>query len=250
MKDHKKPPFSKSRQANPIVKPLPSTVASSATAAGTYMRPFQSATLAYSWSRSPCNESIFVPQLPEHSTLSGSDPPPPRGRFATSYPSKSSSVSLIQSNARTTSVYVPRPHTNNHLDESLARPITYDQNHPPGGPSSLLSSAKTQPTMKPSHMQQDTTIKNADYDMVPAIFGAPSVRISSELPTASHQDHPCFVPDLPTATTSPSQPGISQPSKSQTTCRATSLPTTGVKRRLGMGRTTGGYSNKKFKPPT
>ena len=256
MKDYKKPPFSKSRQANPIVKPSHS---SATTTAGTSIYPFQSARLAYSSSPSTSKESTLVPHLPEHPSqlsLSGFDLPPssqvspPRGRSAGSYPSKSSSVSLVEKNSRTTPVHVPRLRLNNYLDDVLGKSIAYDQNHPPGGPSALLSIAKAQSTMKPLYMQQDI-IQNADRDMAPAIFEEPSSRISisSKLPTASHQD-PCFVSDLPSAITTPSRPGISQPSRSQTTCQAVSLPTSGVKRRLGMGRTTGGYSNKKFKPPT
>ena len=152
-------------------------------------------------------------------------------------------MSLVQKkNARTTPVHVPRPRSNNYMDSAPERLTTYDQNYPPGGPSSL---ARTRPIISDIR----DTIQNADYDTAPAIFGAPSARISSELPTASHQDHPCFVSDLP-KTTNPSQPRTPQPLRLQTTEQAVSLPTTGVKRRLGMGRTTGGYSNKKFKPPT
>ena len=44
LKDYKRPPFSKSRKVNPIVKPLPSTLeSSSAMALGTSVHPFQSA---------------------------------------------------------------------------------------------------------------------------------------------------------------------------------------------------------------
>lgn len=254
MKDYKKPPFSKSRQANPRVKPSHSSVT---TTAGTSIYPFQSARLAYSSSPSTSNESTLMPHLPEEPcqlSLSGFDlspssqVSPPRGRSAGSHPSKSSSVSLVQKNSRTTPVDVPRLRLNNYLDDVPGKSIAYDQNYPPGGPSALLSIAKAQSTMKPSYMQEDI-IQNADRDMAPAIFEEPSARTSSKLPTASHQD-PCFVSDLPTLITTPSRPGISQPSRSQTTCQAVSLPTSGVKRRLGMGRTTGGYSNKKFKPPT
>jgi len=201
---------------------------------------------AYSSSPSTCDE----PQLPEHywrSSLSESGPSPsfqissPPRRSATSYPSKPSSVSLAQKNTRTTPMPVPRPPSNNYLYE--ARPIAYDQNHPPGGPSSLPTFVKTRPAT--SIVQQDT-IRNVDQDMTPAIFGAPLARIFSELPEASHHDHPCFVSAFPSATNNPSQPCLSQP---QATSRAVLPPTTGVKRRLGMGRTAGGYSNKKFRPP-
>ena len=253
MKDYKKPPFSKSRKVNPIVKPLPSTLASSTMALGVHS--FQSATFAYSSSPSACDESTYGPQLPEHSwrpNLAGPDPDPssssqfPPLRSAVSYPSKSSSVSLAQRNARTTPVHVPRPPSNNYLNEAPESLTTYDQNYPPGGPSSL---ARTRPKMSDIRDTLQNALQNADHDIAPAIFGATSARISSELPTASHQDHPCFVSDLP-KTTNPSQPRTPQPSKSQTTGQLVSLPMTGVKRRLGMGRTTGGYSNKKFKPPT
>lgn len=247
MKDYKKPPFGKSRKAKPIVKPLPSTLASSTMALGTYVHAFQSSTSAYSSSPSACDESTQGPQLPEHSwrpNLAGPEPSSnsqiPPLRSAASYPSKSSSVSLVQKNARTTPVHVSRPRSNNYLNEAPKSHTTYDQNYPPGGPSSL---AGTRPKM--SDIQRDI-LQNADHEIAPAIFGATSARISSELPTASHQDHPCFVSNLP-KTTNPSQPRTPQPSKSQ---QIVSLPTTGVKRRLGMGRTTGGYSNKKFKPPT
>ena len=250
MKDYKKPPFGKSRKVNPIVKSLPSTLASSTMALGTYVQPFQSAASAYS-TPSACDESTHGSQLPERSwrpNLAGPDPSsgsqiPPLG-YAVSHSTKFSSVSLTQDkNARTTPVHVSRSYSNNYIDEAPERLATYDQNYPPGGPSSL---ARTRPIM--SDIQRDT-IQNADRDTAPAIFGAPSARISSELPTASHQDHPCFVSDLP-KTTNPSQPRTPQPLRLQTTEQAVSLPTTGVKRRLGMGRTTGGYSNKKFKPPT
>lgn len=233
MKDYKKPPFSKSRQANTIAKSLSSTLAPPAIATGTYAHPFQLATSAYSSSPS-CDKLTVGAQQYRRPNLSESDSSSSsqisRPRSAASHLSNSSSVSLVQKNARTTPVHVPRLRSNNHLNESLGRSTSYDENNPPGGPSVL---------------QQDA-MQNADHDMEPAIFGAPSVRISSELPTASHHD-PCFVSNLPTATTNPSQPRISQPSA---TCRAVSLPAAGVKRRLGMGRTTGGYSNKKFKPPT
>jgi len=251
MKDYKKPPFSKSRKVNPIVKPLPSTLASSTMALGTYVHPFQSAASAYSSSPSAYDESTRGPQLSEHSwrpDLAGPNPSsssqiPPLGS-AVSYSSKFSSVSHVQKkNARTTHVHVSRPRSNNYMDEAPESPTTYDQNYPPGGPSSL---ARAQPIM--SDIQRDT-MQNADHDTAPTIFGAPSARISSELPTASHQDHPCFVSDLP-KTINPSQPRTPKPLKLQTTDHVVSLPTTGVKRRLGMGRTTGGYSNKKFKPPT
>ena len=245
MKDYKKAPFSKSRKVNPIVKPLPSTLASSTMALGTSVHPFQSAMSAYSSSPSACDESTHGPQLPEHSWQPGPDPSyssqiPPL-RSTVSYPSKSSSVPLVQKNARTTPVHVPRPRSNNYLNEAPEKLTTYDQNYPPGGPSSL---ARARPMMSDI---RDTlqSADSVDHDIEPAIFGA---RISSELPTASHQDHPCFVSDLP-KTTNPSQPRTPQPSKSQAPGRVVSLPTTGVKRRLGMGRTTGGYSNKKFKPP-
>lgn len=249
MKDYKKPPFSKSRKVNPIVKPLPSTLASSTMALGTNVHPFQSAASAHSSSPSACDESTRGPQFPEHSwgpdlaepKPSSSSQIPPLGS-AVSYSSKFSSVLLVQKNARTTPVHAPRSRSNNDIDEAPERLTTYDQNYPPGGPSSL---ARTRPIM--SDIKRDTT-QNADHDTAPAIFGAPSARISSELPTASHQDHPCFVSDFPK--TNPSQPRTPQPLKLQTTDHAVSLPTTGVKRRLGMGRTTGGYSNKKFKPPT
>ena len=233
LKDYKKPPFSKSRQANPVVKPLPSMLGSSATAhVGTL------ATSAYSSSPSTCDE----PQLPEHywrSSLSESGPSP---SFQISSPPRRSatSVSLVQKNSRTTPVPVPRSRSNNYLYEAPARPIAYDQNHPPGGPSSLPTFVKTRPAT--ATIQQDT-IQDVDQDMTPAIFGAPLARISSELPEASHHDRPCFVSDFPSGTNNPCQPCISQPSQSQATS------TTGVKRRLGMGRTTGGYSNKKFRPP-
>jgi hypothetical protein len=241
LKDYKKAPFSKSRKVKPVVKPVPSTLASPTMA---------SSTMALGTaSPSACDESTHEPQPPEHSwrpNLAGPDPSSSSSRIpplqsAVSYPSKSSSVSLVQKNARTTPVHVPRSRSNNYLNEVPEMLATYDQNHPPGGPSSL-----TRPIM--SDIQRDT-IQNADHDIAPAIFGAPSARISSELPTASHQDHPCFVSNLP-KTTNPSQPRTPRPSKSQTTGQVVSLPTTGVKRRLGMGRTTGGYSNKKFKPPT
>ena len=229
MKDHRKAPFGKSRQVNSIVKPLPSS------AAGTYVQSSSSST----------RDELL--QLPWPISLPGSDSLPssqfslPQARSAASYPSKfSTSASFLENHARTTPVHAPLSRSTNYLDEALARPLAYDQNYPPGELSSLLSLAKTRPTM--SKIQQDG-IQDGDHDMAPAIFGAPSARISSKLPTASHQDRPCFVSYLPTATTT-SQPGISQPSKLQT------APTTGVKRRLGMGRTTGGYSNKKFKPPT
>ena len=249
MKDYKKPPFSKSRKVNPIVKSLPSALATSTMALGTYVHPFQSAMSAYSSSPSACDESTHGPQLPERSrrpNLAGPDPSSSSQisplRSTISYPSKSSSVPLVQKNARNTPVHVPRPCSNNYLDEAPEKLATYDQNCPPGGPSFL---AKTRPMMSDI---RDTlqSADSVDHDIEPAIFGA---RISSELPTASHQDHPCFVSDLPKPT-NPSQPRTPQPSKSQTPGRVVSLPTTGVKRRLGMGRTTGGYSNKKFKPPT
>ena len=238
LKDYKKPPFSKSRKVNPIVKPLPSTVASSTMALGTSVNPFQSA------------ESSRGTQLPEvcwQPDLAGPDPSssskiPPLGS-AISYSTKFSSVSIVQKkNTRTTPANVPRPRSNNCIEEAPERLTTYDQNYPPGGPSSL---ARTRPIM--SDIQRDN-IQNADHDTEPTIFGAPSARISSELPTASHQDHPCFVSDL-LKTTKPSQPRTPQPLKLETTDQVVSLPTAGVKRRLGMGRTTGGYSNKKFKPP-
>ena len=247
MRDYKKPPFSASRKVNPIVKPLPS---SSTTTLGTSVYPFQSATSAYSSSPSPCDESTLAsgPQLPEHSwrpNLAGSNPSfssqiPPL-RSVVSYPSKFSSVSLVQKNARTTPEHAPRLCSNNYINEAPEKFTTYDQNYPPGGPS---SPSRTRPV--PSDID---TRQIVNHDMAPAIFGAPSARISSELPTASHQDHPCFVSDLP-KTSKPSQPRTPQPSNSQTPGRGVSLPMSGVKRRLGMGRTTGGYSNKKFKPPT
>ena len=237
LKDYKKPPFGKSRKAKH--KPTPSTLASSATAVGTYDHLFQS-TSAHP---SIFNESTFQlpghsarPDVPESKPSSSSQISPPRS--AASYPSNSSSMSLVQKNARTTPVQVPRPRSNIYLNE---RPTPYDQSNPPGGPSSLSTMAKSRPAMSTIHVQ------SADQDMAPAIFGGSSARISSELPTASHQDRPCFVSNLPTVTANPSQPRISQPS---TPCRAVSLPTAGAKRRLGMGRTSGGYSNKKFKPPT
>lgn len=237
MKDYKKPPFGKSRKVNPIVKPT----------LGTYVHPIQSAASAYSSSSSACDESTRRPQLPWQPDLAGPDPSSssqiPQLGSAVSYSSKFSSVSLVQKNARTTPVHVSRPRSNSYIDEAPERLTTYDQNYPPGGPSSL---ARTRPIM--SDIKLDT-IQNADYDTAPAIFGTPSVRIPSELPTASHQDHPCFVSDL-LKTTNPSQPRTPQPLKLQTTDQVVSLPTTGVKRRLGMGRTAGGYSNKKFKPPT
>ena len=245
MKDYKKPPFSKSRKGNPIVNPLPSTLASSTMALGTYVRPFQSAASAYS-SPSACDESTRGPQ-PEQPDLAGPDPSsssqiPPLGS-AVSYSSKFSSVSLVQKkNARTTFVHVPRPRSNNYMDGAPERVATYDQNRPPGGPS---SHGRIRPIM--SDIKRDT-IQNADHDTAPAIFGAPSARISSELPTASHQDHPCSVSDFP-KTTNPSQPRTPEPLMLQAIDQVVSLPST-VKRRLGMGRTTGGYSNKKFKPPT
>ena len=242
MKDYKKPPFSKSRKVNPIVKPLP---ASSATTLGTSVHSFQSVTSAYSSSPSMCDESTHGLQLPERPwrpELAGSDPSSssqiPPLRSDVSYPSKFSSVSVVQKNARTTPVHVSRPCSNTYSNETPERVTTYDQNYPPGGPSSLA--ARTRVT------SDIDTLQNIDHD---TIFGVPSARISSELPTASHQDHPCFVSDLP-KTTNPSQPRTPQPSEPQTPGRVVSLPTTGVKRRLGMGRTTGGYSNKKFKPPT
>lgn len=249
MKDYKKPPFSKSRKVNPIVKPLPSTLASSTMTLGTSVHPFQSSTSAYS--PSACDESTLGPQLPEHSwrpDLAGFDPSSssqiPPLRSAVSYTSKFSSVSLMQRNARSTPVHDPGLCSNNYLNEAPEKLTTYDQNYAPGGPGSLV---RTQPVT--SDIQRDT-VQNVDHDMTPTIFGGRSARISSELPTASHQeDHPCFVSDLP-KTTSPSQPRTPQPSDSQTPGRAVLLPATGVKRRLGMGRTTGGYSNKKFKPPT
>jgi hypothetical protein len=203
-------------------------------AAGTYVHPSSSSTR---------DELLQLPCLPGSDSLPSSQISLPRARSVASYPSTfSTSASFLENHARTTPVHAPLPRSTNYLDEALARPLAYDQNYPPGETSSLLSLAKTRPTM--SKIQQDG-IQNGDHDMAPAIFGAPSARISSKLPTASHQvqDRPCFVSDLPTATTT-SQPGISQPSTLQT------APTTGVKRRLGMGRTTGGYSNKKFKPPT
>jgi hypothetical protein len=238
VKDYKKPPFSKSRQAKAIVKPSTSTLVSSETAVA-----FQSATPAHSSSPSTRDESTFEPQISGYNwptNLSESDPSP-SSRIYPSYPSNSSSLSLIQKNARTTPMHVPRPRSKTYLNEAPEGPTAYDQNHPPGGPSSLLTIARPRPAS--SNTEQDSV----DYDMTPAKFGAPLARISSKLPTVSHQDRPCFVSDLPTAITSPFEPRISQPS---TTCLAVSLATTGVKRRLGMGRTTGGYSNKKFKPPT
>ena len=251
LKDYKRPPFSKSRKVNPIVKPLPSTLgSSSAMALGSSVHPFQSAASAYSSTPSACDKSTRGPQLPEHSwqlDFAGPDPSSssqisPLGSAA-SYSKRVSSVSLVQKkNARTTPVHVPRPRSNNYMDSTPERLTTYDQNYPPGGPSSL---ARTRPIMSDIR----DTIQNEDYDTAPAIFGAPSARISSELPTASHQDHPCFVSDLP-KTINPSQPRTPQPLMLQTTAQVGSLPTTGVKRRLGMGRTAGGYSNKKFKPPT
>jgi hypothetical protein len=253
LKDYKKAPFSKSRKVKPTVKPLPSTLASSTMASstmapGTNVHPFQSAMSAHPSSpsvASVCDESThehsWRPNLAEPDPSFSSQISPLRS--AVSYPSKSSSVSLVKKNARTTPVHVPRPRSNSYSNEAPGMLITYDQNYPPGGPSSVV---RTRPIM--SDIQRDT-IQNAYHDIAPAIFGAPSARISSELPTASHQDHPCFVSNLPKAT-NPSQPRTPQPSKSQTTGRVVSLPTTGVKRRLGMGRTTGGYSNKKFKPPT
>lgn len=238
MKDYKKPSFSRSRQANPTVK------LSSATAGGT----FQSTTSAYSLFPLTCDESNFMSWLPERLSLSGSDPSPgsqiasPQGRSAVSYPSASSSVSVVQEDARTTPVHVPRL----RLNEIPARP-DQNHNHPPDDASSLLTFAKIQSTM--TNIQADTERK-VDHDMTPTIFEVPSVRISPESPTASHQDRPCVVSDFPTAITKPCQARISQPSSSQISCLAVSPTATGVKRRLGMGRTTGGYSNKKFKPPT
>ena len=247
MKDYKKPPFSKSRKAIPIVKPLP-TLPPSTMALGTYVHPFQSATFANSSAPSASDESTHRSQLPEHSwlpKLAGPDPSSssqiPSFGSSVPYPSKSSSVSPVQKNGRTTTVHVPRPCSNNYLNEAPERVTIYDQNYPPGG-----QSTRTRPKM--SDIKRDT-FKNADHDIAPAIFGAPSARLSYELPTASHQDHPCFVSDFP-KTINPSQPRSAQPLNSQTTGRVSSLPATGVKRRLGMGRTTGGYSNKKFKPPT
>ena len=249
LKDYTKAPFGKSRKVKPTVKPsrVPSTLASSTMAPVTNVHPFQS---AMSEHPSACDESTHEPQLPEHSWRPNIAEPDPSFssqisplRSAVSYPSKSSSVSLVKKNARTTSAQVPRSRSNSYSNEAPDMFTTYDQNYPPGGPSSV---ARTRPIM--SDIQRDT-IQNADHDIAPAIFGAPSARISSELPTASHQDRPCFVSNLP-KTTNPSQPRTPQPLRSQTTGRVVSLPTTGVKRRLGMGRTTGGYSNKKFKPPT
>lgn len=249
LKDYKKPPFSKSRKVNPIVKPLPSTLASFSTMAlRTSVHPFQSAAAAasaYSSTPSACDKSTRGPQLPEHSWQPDFVGPDPSFSSPTSYSKKVSSVSLVQKkkNACTTPVHVTRSRSNSYMDEAPERLKTYDQNYPPGGPSSL---AKTRPII--SDKQRDT-IQSADYDTTPAIFGALSARISSDLPTASHQDHPCFVSNLP-KTINPSQPRTPQPLMLQTTEQVGSLPTTGVKRRLGMGRTTGGYSNKKFKPPT
>ena len=235
MKDYKKPPFSKSRKANPTVKPLPSTLASSTMSLGTSSHLFPSAASTSS-SPSAYDESTRGHSGPDPSSSSQIAP-----LGSVSYSSKFSSVSLVQKKkSHTTSVHVPRPSSNNYIDDAPERLTNYDQNYPPGGPSSL---ARTRPIM--SDIQ--VTIQNADHDPAPAIFGASSARIS--LPTASHQDYLCFVSDLP-KTTDPSQPRTPQPLRLQTTDLVASLPTTGVKRRLGMGRTTGGYSNKKFKPPT
>jgi hypothetical protein len=185
MKDYKKPPFRRSRRFRSVVKPLPSTLASSQSV------PEHSSWRPNNLARSDPSSSSQIPPI----------------RSAVSNPSNSSSVSLVQNNVHTAHVHIPRSSSNKYLNEApIGRLTTYGQNYPPGGPSSLAS---TRPVV--SDIQRDT-MQNADHDMAPAIFLEPPTRISLELPTASHQDPPSFVSDLP-ETTNPSQPCTPQPSE-------------------------------------
>ncbi|KIM39807.1 hypothetical protein M413DRAFT_184097 [Hebeloma cylindrosporum] len=87
----------------------------------------------------------------------------------------------------------------------------------------------------------------ADYDMtfVGSDKSADSTILLSSPPKRKNHPHPTAVTVLPTVTNMSS---LTEASRSQPAPLAVPQ-TAGVKRRLGMGRTTTGYSNKKFKKP-
>ncbi|CAA7266986.1 unnamed protein product [Cyclocybe aegerita] len=115
----------------------------------------------------------------------------------------------------------------------------YDQNRLPGECSSRPSARVAS---KPPKIQR--TIPPTPSYETPSVSVISSTMASSP-PRASHYTRPCPVSDLPSLQ---SLPRI-QPSNSPQTNSLSAPQTVGVKRRLGMGRTTTGYSNKKFKPP-
>ncbi|KAF8962797.1 hypothetical protein BDZ97DRAFT_1094866 [Flammula alnicola] len=117
---------------------------------------------------------------------------------------------------------------------------TYGSTRPPGEcspkPTSACSSRKTRAL-------QDRNFSSMDYDMA-SVEGGLSTTLSSR--PVSHSLSPCVVPDLPSATSSLPRTEAADISQARVQPVA---PTAGIKRRLGMGRSTTGYSNKKFKHP-
>ncbi|KAF9532506.1 P-loop containing nucleoside triphosphate hydrolase protein [Crepidotus variabilis] len=129
------------------------------------------------------------------------------------------------------------------VDIDLTRsssPPQYDENHPPGEPSSRLN---------PVLLDQDPRKRFSSLPNSPANISSTN---SSQLDVASS---PARTPSsrLPVVTNLPSVatvPPRTQPSpmKQGSSTTENVAQTTGVKRRLGMGRGYTGYSNKKFKP--
>ncbi|KAJ3512674.1 hypothetical protein NLJ89_g3394 [Agrocybe chaxingu] len=176
-----------------------------------------------------------------------SGPVPPRNRVFHLHPSLASSgplapgsvasdvverkAELIAGNTQQTSTKIQSTGPFLHLQ--------YDQNYPPGECSSRPSD-RVGP--KPPKIQR--IIPSTPSYETPSVPAMSSTMVSSP-PKASHYTRLCPVSELPSLQ---SLPRI-QSSNSPHTNSVSAPQTVGVKRRLGMGRTTTGYSNKKFKPP-
>ena len=120
-------------------------------------------------------------------------------------------------------------------------PTHYDQNYPPGessaGPKVFASSKIME--------EPPAAFPSASYEMMSTDSSSPMDVIST--PKASIHSDPRPVSEH--STEASSHPRIQMSNSSQATPPLVPQ-TAGVKRRLGMGRTMTGYSNKKFKPPT
>lgn len=138
----------------------------------------------------------------------------------------------------------------------LARPVT-----PIQGPSKQIehssfaskkfNDASRTPT--PTTTARNPPLASRVHDRVPLSTATNPVNIPS-FPGYPTPPSPAQRPDsqnqrpvsLENSVTSPASANVS---KAATAHVGSPPPVAGVKRRLGMGRTTGGYANKKFKPP-
>ncbi|KDR76278.1 hypothetical protein GALMADRAFT_225966 [Galerina marginata CBS 339.88] len=123
----------------------------------------------------------------------------------------------------------------------IALSSSYDQVRPPGECSSGLKSSALSRVL----VGQDDFYSDY-YDTGMTSFPEPTASsVLSSQPKAPHFPCPSLVSDLPTARNI--VPRIEPSGASQGSPKASAPQAFGVKRRLGMGRLTTGYSNKKFK---